>query len=98
MQESTVEKLRDEIKEIKDDVAKRKRKIDDNQREIRNLEKACEKPPPEEASIEFGERSRELRDEINAIKAQIVDMRGQYEQYSQAIDTASDEKKRVLQQ
>lgn len=98
MQEGKVEKLRDEIKQIKTDESRRKKKIEDGQKEIRQLERQCENRPPEEASLEIGERFRELREQINVIKGQIQDLRGQYEVHSQAIDAANDEKNRVAQQ
>lgn len=86
-----MEQIRNEIKEVKDQEASRKKKLDDCKKSIRNLERECENPPPEETSIEVGERSKELRDQIQAIKEQILELGGQYEVHTRAIDEANAE-------
>lgn len=98
LQEGKVDNIRNDIKEVKDQEASRKKKLDDCKKSIRSLEKECENPPREEASLEVGERSKQLRGEIQAIKEQILDLRGQYEIHSRAIDDANAEMNRAGQQ
>lgn len=93
-----MEDLRNEIKEIKKEELSRKRKIDDRQKEIRSLEKDCKNGPPQEVSIEVGERSRQLRDEMFELSSQIRDLASQHEAFTRAIDSANEEKVRIQNQ
>jgi hypothetical protein len=54
--------------------------------------------PPEQASPEVTERSRELRDMMLAIKDQVVDLQGQHEMASRQINTAAEEHGRLNHQ
>lgn len=93
-----MEGLRQQLTEVRNAETKRLQGITGAQRKIEDLKRALAVAPPQEASLETGQRSNELREQILRIKGEIMELSAQHDACSKAIDDANEEKKRATAQ